>query len=82
MIPGKPNNIRSKIDMTGESVEIAQDGKFKVDGMTVFRRFVRDGIIFVQFYDKDRQRSICRGTPFVEIPLVVLVGMMEVGKEI
>ena len=73
--------IRVKTDPTGETVKIMGDGLIKLDGITAFRRVLRDGVIMIQFYDKDRQRSICRGTPFVEIPLIVLVAMMEVPIE-
>jgi hypothetical protein len=72
--------IRTKIDTTGEAVKIADDGLVKLDGITAFRRVLRDGVIMIQFYDRDRQRSTCRGTPFVEIPLVVLVAMMEIQE--
>ncbi len=74
--------IRAKVDNAGESVHVLEDGETRVDGIFAFRRVLRDGVIMIQFFDKDRQRSICRGTPFVEVPLVVLIAMMEVKTEV
>lgn len=65
------------VDTTGKMVKISEDGMIRVDGITVFRRVERDGILYVQFKDYDRMRSKCRGTYLVEIPLNILVEMIK-----
>lgn len=72
---------QAKTDNTGELVRIADDGLVKIDDVTAFRRVERNGVIMVQFMDRDKQRSVCRGTQFVEIPLVLLVTIMELSKK-
>lgn len=59
-----------------EQVKIADDGLARLDGIPIFRKVERGGIIYVQFQDRDRMRSQCRGTNFVEIPFVVLYAIM------
>lgn len=60
------------IDDTGESIQINPDGLVRADGIIAFRKVQRDGIIYVQFCDSDRMRSVCRGSRYVEIPLDTL----------
>jgi hypothetical protein len=48
----------------------------RVDGITLCKRVVRDGVVWLQFKDKDRMRSDARGTPFVEVPLVAFGAML------
>ena len=62
-------------------VKIADDGLARLDGIPIFRKIERDGIIYVQFQDRDRMRSQCRGSNFVEIPFVVLYAIMCANGE-
>lgn len=61
-----------KIDETGESVRVSKDDLVRVDGITICRRVVRDGVLYLQFYDRDKIRSNCRGSNCVEVPFSVL----------
>lgn len=69
----------SKIDLLGKTVSIDEDGLVRVDGGPMFRRIVRGGQIFVQFCDRQKMRSRIRGTPYIEIPLIVLVDRLQSG---
>jgi len=71
----------SKIDERGELVKIADDGLVKLDGVTMFRKVMRDGKLYLQFRDSDRMRSQLRKTCYVEIPIAVLLDRIE-GKSI
>jgi len=62
------------------AIKTTEDGLMKLDGVPMFRKVVRDGAIYVQFYDKDRMRSNCRGSRLVEIRLDLLV--LSVGKAV
>lgn len=66
-----------KVDETGKLVKIGDDGLARIDGIVACRRIIRGGIIYIQFLDKDRLRSKCRGTEFVEIPLIKLCEMLS-----
>lgn len=61
------------IDKTGEKIKISDEDVFRLDGLTIFRKVVRDGVIYLQFKDHDKMRSKCRGTYYMEIPLDILV---------
>jgi len=63
-------------DPRAETVEIDQSGMVRVDGPPQFRRIVRGGRVWVQFADRDRMRSACRGTRLVEIPLDALAARL------
>lgn len=65
--------MTSKVFLDAAQVEIMDDGLVKVDGIAACRRVVRGGVIYLQFQDRDRMRASCRGSMFVEIPLVDLV---------
>jgi hypothetical protein len=62
------------------SVKITEDGLMKIDGVPMFRKIVRHGVIYIQFCDKDRMRSNCRGTRLVEIKLDILLLAIQ-GEE-
>lgn len=67
-------------NMTPE-IKIKDDGLIRIDGVPAFRMIVREDVIYLQFFDKDRLRSQCRGSRFVEISLDELVEKMnEKGK--
>lgn len=68
----------ARVDDTGTTVRVAEDGLTKVDGIPAFRRIVRDGRIYLQFRDRDSMRSSCRGSIYAEIPLDVLVELLKV----
>ena len=67
----------STLDLIGKTISEDPDGLVRVDGITVFRKVERDGIIFIQFCDRDRMRAQCRGSKYVEIPLDVLIGKIS-----
>ena len=69
----QPAKLKSSIAYRGEIVQVG--------GISIFKRIVRNGIIFIQFRDPDRMRSSCRGTPFVEIPLTVLCESLSMGTD-
>lgn len=62
-----------KVDDTGKSIRELEDGLVKIDGVTVFRKVIRDGITYLQFCDHDRMRSNCRGTRYIEVPINILM---------
>jgi len=69
------------INKPHELIKINDDGLVRVDGIGVFRRIERDGVLYLQFADYDRMRITCRGSRFVEVPLSVLVGQIDLkGK--
>lgn len=68
------------IDRKGSLVKIYPDGLVKLDGVAIFRKVNRDGILYLQFIDHDRMRIQCRGSKYVEIPVAVLVDKVE-GKD-
>lgn len=65
------------LDTTGEMIKTTDTGLIRIDGITVFRKVVREGIIYIEFCDNDRMRTKCRGTRFVEVPLSVLLGVID-----
>jgi hypothetical protein len=71
----------SKVDANGSTVKVQDDGLVKIDGITVFRRVVRDGTIYLQFQDRDRMRASCRGTIFVEVPLSAVCEILSMGAD-
>lgn len=59
-----------KSDQDGKTVKIdPQTSLIRVDNVTVCKRVIRCGRVWLQFKDKDRLRSQCRGTEFIEVPL-------------
>jgi hypothetical protein len=68
-----------KIDELGDLLTIADDGKVKLDGVTVGRRVLRDDKCYLQFWDPDRMRSQLRKTRCVEIPVDVFIQKIQ-GK--
>lgn len=71
----------STIDTDGKTVKITEDNLVRIDGIGVFRRIRRDGVLYLQFMDTDRYRAKCRGSKFVEIPLHILVEKIEPVKD-
>jgi hypothetical protein len=61
------------IDTEGKTVKITEDNLVRIDGIGVFRRIQREGVLYLQFMDTDRYRAKCRGSKFVEIPLHILL---------
>ena len=71
----------STIDEAGNTIKIGEDNLVRVDGIGVFRRIQRDGVLYLQFMDTDRYRAKCRGSKFVEIPLHILVAVINPAQE-
>jgi hypothetical protein len=71
----------STLDLTGKTILEDPDGLVRVDGITVFRKVERDGVMFIQFCDRDRMRAQCRGSKYVEIPLDVLIGKIKPAED-
>lgn len=67
----------STIDTDGKTVRITEDNLVRIDGIGVFRRVQREGVLYLQFMDTDRYRAKCRGSKFVEIPLQILVEIIN-----
>jgi hypothetical protein len=67
----------TKIDETGDLLHIKPDGLVKLDGIVILRRVEHNGKLYLQFCDSDRMRSQLRKTRFVEIPIGVLVSLIE-----
>ncbi len=65
------------VDETGKRVRVLPDGLVKLDGIAILRRVERDGKLYLQFCDSDRMRSQLRKTRYVEIPIGVLVDLIE-----
>ena len=62
-------------------IKICPDGIVRVDGAAVFKRVELDGVIYLEFVDRDRMRSKCRGSKFIKIALTELVKQMEAKNE-
>jgi hypothetical protein len=69
------------IDKDGSLIRVSSDGLAKLDGIPMFRVIVRDGGIYLEFCDRDRLRSSCRGSRFVEIPLKSMVAVISAANE-
>lgn len=65
------------IDADGKTVKITEDNLVRIDGIGVFRRVQREGVLYLQFIDTDRYRAKCRGSKFVEIPLDILIAIIN-----
>lgn len=61
------------VDTDGKTIKVTENNQVRVDGIFVFRRIRRAGVVYLQFWDTDRLRAKCRGSRYVEIPLQVLV---------
>lgn len=55
------------------AVKASEDGLMKIDGVPMFRKVEHNNIVYLQFCDKDRMRSSCRGSRLVEIRLDLLI---------
>ena len=71
----------STIDEAGKTVKIGDDNLVRIDGIGVFRRIQREGVLYLQFMDTDRYRAKCRGSKFVEIPLHILIAVINPVQE-
>lgn len=71
----------STIDADGKTVKITDDNLVRIDGIGVFRRIQREGVLYLQFMDTDRYRAKCRGSKFVEIPLHILVQKIDAVQD-
>lgn len=54
--------------MVQPSLKIDDEGMVRFDGVCAFR-LVLDDEVRIQVADRDRLRSHCRGTRFIEIPI-------------
>lgn len=70
--------MAAMVDSQGAKIKIGDGGLIRIDGITVFRKIERGGIIYLQFCDNDRMRAKCRGTKFVEIPLDVVYTLLNI----
>lgn len=64
--------MTSLIDQDAATVQIDRStGNVRVDGMLALRAFERDGIVWLQFCDRDRMRSRGRRPPtrYIEVCL-------------
>ena len=67
--------------ITRESVKIdPSGGMIRIDGMNLCKKVIRNGVIYLQFKDRDAVRSNCRHACLIEISLDELVGMIEQAK--
>jgi len=71
----------STVDTSGKTVKIGDDNLVRIDGIGVFRRVQREGVLYLQFMDTDRYRAKCRGSKFVEIPLHILVEKIDLVQD-
>lgn len=72
----------STVDEAGKTIKIGDDNLVRIDGIGVFRRIERAGVLYLQFMDTDRYRAKCRGSKFVEIPLHILVAVINPVQEL
>lgn len=84
------NSSNKKFAENGQIVVVAVDGDIdirdtglvRLDGVILFRKVIRDGILHLQFVDNDRMRIQCRGARHLEIPLNTLLAKIGfVGDE-
>ncbi len=68
--------MSAKVDEEGKLIKVSPDGLYRLDGLVMFRRVDRDGVVYLQFVDRDRMRNNCRGTQFVEVPFSVLQDLL------
>jgi hypothetical protein len=68
----------AKIDKTGSTIQVTQDGLFKVDQVPVFRLVARPDGVYVQVRDEFRMRCQCRGSAFIEVPVDVFIQQLQV----
>ena len=61
----------------GGSISVDEEGMVKVDGVTVFKLVKRNDNLRFQFYDRDRMRSACRGSQFIEIDFQTVIKILE-----
>lgn len=59
------------------TISIDAEGFVRCDGQVIGRRVAREGEVFLQVMDKDKRRSAERGTPYMEIPMTVLLDAMQ-----
>ena len=64
-------------DLTGERVEVCDNGLVRVDGIVSFRRVERNGEAFLQFKDRDKRRAVERGSEYIEIPLKTMYNKLK-----
>lgn len=59
-----------KTDCSGSTIEISNASSIvRVDGIAICKRIVKRDGVYLQFADRDKQRSGIRGTRFVEVRL-------------
>ena len=64
------------LDSTASTVTVDDEGLVRVSGAVVFRRIVRGGELWLQFYDRDRMRSQARGSRLVEVEFDALMARL------
>jgi hypothetical protein len=56
-----------------EAVTKRKDGLIRVDGVAIFGLIVREGVLYLQIYDRNRERAICRGSRYIEMEFDLFV---------
>lgn len=64
------------LDHTAATVTVDDEGLVRVSGAVMFRRVVRDGELWLQFYDRDRMRSQARGSRLIEVEFDALMARL------
>ncbi len=67
----------ARCDLTGKTVEVDERGLVRIDQVPAFRVNTRDGVVYIEFIDRDRMRASCKGSRYVEIPLDVLYNKLK-----
>lgn len=55
--------------ITPDKLVLNKDGSLRLDGSVCCRLLIQDGEVWLEFYDRDRLRSSCRGDHLVCIKL-------------
>lgn len=69
-------NSPAILDPVAATVTVDGEGLVRVDGAVVFRRVVRAGELWLQFYDRDRMRSDARGSRLIEVAFDALMARL------
>lgn len=62
-------------------IDIRDNGLVRLDGVILFRKVIRDGILHLQFVDNDRMRIQCRGARHIEVPLNMLLSKIGISTD-
>ena len=61
------------------TITISNTNIVRIDGYIVCKLIDREGILFLQFCDKDNLRNQCRGTKYIEMPLSQFQNAIEIS---